>query len=213
MCRVKIKLLLLSVLVLLLFSNMTFSQVSNIESTEVAVKPENYSHDIIIGLLISVIVALQLYVFYNTQKRITFFRKAIDTKDKYKTVKIRIPVRWAENWDIEHIMNKKDTLKVVTTNFNNAYDNAQTVTYFENEEEAEIITNAEDSKEFIGQAELPDREHESFDLFSTYEDEGQDDIDNSWITIQKFDEGRIQTKRVMRKNLERYIKWGWELFD
>jgi hypothetical protein len=213
MCKVKKNHQLLSALVFLLLSNSTFSQVKAVESDGVVLKSENYSHDIIIWLLISVIVALQIYVFYNTQKRISFYRKAIDRKENYKTVKIRIPVRWAESWDIEQIMSRKEDIKVVPTNFNRVYEKAETVVYTENDEETDFIPDSEGIKEFEDQSEIPNREHESFDLFSTYEVEVQEDIDNSWVTIQKYDEGRIQTKRVMRKNLERYNQWGWELFN
>jgi hypothetical protein len=201
--------LLLSAIVFLLLSNISFSQVKNIESTEEALESENYSHDIIIGLLISVIVILQVIVFLKTQKRITFFRNAIDTKDKYKTVKIKIPVRWAENWDIERIMDKKDSLKGPNTNLHGHNHNVQSVSYIE----GEIITNVEGSNDIVDQKELSFIENEALDLFSAFEDEEQDEMDNSWVTIQKFQDGRIQTKRIMRKNFDRYNKLGWKLFD
>ena len=138
------------------------------------------------------------------------YKKAIDDQKKYRAIKIRIPVRWAESHDLEKILSRKSTLIInESENRNTGFDeNINSEGNFQSPEPYNIQM-INDRKSADKGAEM----NTIKDLFSQDQEEKISEDNNSWVLIQKYDDGRIQTKRVMKKNIDKYLDLGWDLLS
>lgn len=198
--------------------NIGYSKVATDESKEAVSNAINDNHDFIIGFLIFVIVLLQIVIFIWTQRRITVYNKAIDEKDKYHTVKLRIPVRWAESREINKILQNKDDYRI--HEYNSESEIQSELIESETIQEAEVVEaenideiddseTAENDEEVGDDSNNMDSEGDILDLFDQVEDVEEEQIQDEWVMIVRGEGEELETKRIKRKNIEKYEKLGW----
>ncbi len=191
----------------------TFAQV---DDTQIPIaQSEETNHDFFIGVLIFIIVIVQILVFWWTQKRIVAYRSGIDQKNKYKTIKIRIPLRWAERYGLEYILAKKEKYQIPneyhsSADLNDSLRSENRLSAKTQREDSENITNSQIIEDGLNS--LPTESIEASELIDFEENEHFDEGGN-YIMIKKIDGGIIQTKRIKEKNYEKYEREGWTRYE
>ena len=74
-------------------------------------------HEIIIGLVIVIIIAIQLFIFLQTRNRINEYKQILEGKE-FSTIKVFIPENQIENITVEEIMKDIDKYSVNNLNIN-----------------------------------------------------------------------------------------------
>lgn len=143
----------------------------------------NKMHELLIGILIVTIVAIQIYVFITTLDKIKFFKNILPNQGNFKTVKVFIKENEIETVSLVHIFKNIEKYKDI--------EEEKTI-------EKEFI-NQNSHKQIVNSINPLISFEEEIDFHEDFED------DSPLYFIEK---GGI-TKMVSWSELSHYEKLGW----